>query len=57
MTAERSRPSCATTSAPRGVSQTLLVVGEKDRTVVGKARLPPRLRAVAGNYPELGRKV
>jgi len=35
---------------------TLLVIGDKDRTVVGKARLPPELRSVAGNYPELGRK-
>ena len=35
---------------------TLLVIGDKDRTVVGKARLPPQLRAVAGNHPELGRK-
>jgi pimeloyl-ACP methyl ester carboxylesterase len=35
---------------------TLLIVGEADRTVVGKARLSPEMKQVAGNYPELGRK-
>jgi pimeloyl-ACP methyl ester carboxylesterase len=35
---------------------TLLIVGQADRTVVGKNRLPPELKNVAGNYPELGRK-
>lgn len=35
---------------------TLLVIGQADRTVVGKNRLPPALRSVAGRYPELGRK-
>jgi len=35
---------------------TLLMVGQLDRTVVGKNRLPPELKSVAGNYPELGRK-
>jgi pimeloyl-ACP methyl ester carboxylesterase len=35
---------------------TLLIIGQADRTVVGKNRLPPELKNVAGNYPELGRK-
>jgi pimeloyl-ACP methyl ester carboxylesterase len=35
---------------------TLLVIGQADRTVVGKNRLPPALLSVAGQYPELGRK-
>jgi pimeloyl-ACP methyl ester carboxylesterase len=36
--------------------KTLLVIGQSDRTVVGKARLPKALLPVAGQYPELGRK-
>jgi pimeloyl-ACP methyl ester carboxylesterase len=35
---------------------TLLIIGQADRTVVGKNRLPPGLEFVAGQYPELGRK-
>ncbi len=35
---------------------TLLIIGQDDRTVVGKNRLPSSLRSVAGQYPELGRK-
>jgi pimeloyl-ACP methyl ester carboxylesterase len=35
---------------------TLLIIGQADRTVVGKNRLPPALQSVAGQYPELGRK-
>jgi pimeloyl-ACP methyl ester carboxylesterase len=35
---------------------TLLVIGQADRTVVGKARLPKELLAKAGQYPELGRQ-
>ena len=35
---------------------TLLIIGQADRTVVGKNRLPPNLQSVAGQYPELGRK-
>jgi len=35
---------------------TLLIIGQADRTVVGKNRLPPSLLSVAGQYPELGRK-
>jgi pimeloyl-ACP methyl ester carboxylesterase len=34
---------------------TLLIIGQSDRTVVGKNRLPASLQAVAGQYPELGR--
>ena len=36
--------------------KTLLVIGQSDRTVVGKGRLPKALLSVAGQYPELGRK-
>jgi len=35
---------------------TLVIIGQADRTVVGKNRLPPGLQSVAGQYPELGRK-
>jgi pimeloyl-ACP methyl ester carboxylesterase len=35
---------------------TLLLIGQADRTVVGKNRLPPALHSIAGQYPELGRK-
>ena len=35
---------------------TLLIIGQADRTVVGKNRLPASLQSVAGQYPELGRK-
>ncbi len=35
---------------------TMLIIGQDDRTVVGKNRLPARLLTVAGQYPELGRK-
>jgi pimeloyl-ACP methyl ester carboxylesterase len=35
---------------------TLLIIGQDDRTVIGKNRLPPALQSVAGQYPELGRK-
>lgn len=35
---------------------TLLIIGQDDRTVVGKSRLPANLKSVAGQYPELGRK-
>ena len=36
---------------------TMLIIGQDDRTVVGKNRLPPNLLPVAGQYPELGRKM
>ena len=35
---------------------TLIVVGQNDRTVVGKGKLPEALRRSAGNYPELGKQ-
>jgi pimeloyl-ACP methyl ester carboxylesterase len=35
---------------------TLLIIGQDDRTVVGKNRLRPQLQSVAGQYPTLGRK-
>jgi pimeloyl-ACP methyl ester carboxylesterase len=35
---------------------TLLIIGQDDRTVVGKNRLPVSLISVAGQYPDLGRK-
>jgi len=34
----------------------LVIIGQADRTVVGKNRLPASLQSVAGQYPELGRK-
>ena len=35
---------------------TLLIIGHEDRTVPGKARLSPEMKAVAGDYPKLGKK-
>lgn len=35
---------------------TLLVIGQEDRTVVGKAKVPPELLPKLGQYPELGKK-
>lgn len=37
-------------------ARTLLIIGQADRTVVGKARVKKELLPLAGNYPELGRK-
>ncbi len=37
-------------------TKTLLVIGQADRTVVGKARVKKDLLASVGQYPELGRK-
>jgi len=34
---------------------TLLVIGQEDRTVVGKSRAPKEVVGKLGNYPELGR--
>jgi pimeloyl-ACP methyl ester carboxylesterase len=36
---------------------TLLVIGQQDRTAIGKDRVTPDVAATMGNYPELGRKV
>jgi pimeloyl-ACP methyl ester carboxylesterase len=35
---------------------TLLVIGQRDRTAVGKAWAPAEAKAKLGNYPELGRR-
>jgi len=37
-------------------TRTLLVIGQSDRTVVGKARVKKELLPQVGQYPELGRK-
>jgi pimeloyl-ACP methyl ester carboxylesterase len=37
-------------------TKTLLIIGQADRTVVGKARVKKELLSMAGQYPELGRK-
>jgi pimeloyl-ACP methyl ester carboxylesterase len=34
---------------------TLLIVGDKDTTALGKDLAPPEARAKLGNYPELGK--
>ena len=36
---------------------TLLVIGQADRTAIGKDRVAPEVAATMGNYPELGRLV
>jgi len=41
---------------PKLAMPTLLIIGQADRTAVGKAQMAPAQRAVAGNYPELGRR-
>lgn len=35
---------------------TLLIIGHEDRTVPGKARLSPEMKATAGDYPRLAEK-
>ena len=37
-------------------AKTLLIIGQADRTVVGKARVKKDLLSMVGQYPELGRK-
>jgi pimeloyl-ACP methyl ester carboxylesterase len=34
---------------------TLLMIGQKDTTAIGKDAAPPAVRAQIGHYPELGR--
>jgi pimeloyl-ACP methyl ester carboxylesterase len=34
---------------------TLLMIGQKDTTAIGKDRAPPEMAKALGNYPELGR--
>jgi pimeloyl-ACP methyl ester carboxylesterase len=41
---------------PQVERPTLLVIGQEDRTVVGKAKVPPALLPKLGQYPELGKK-
>ncbi len=40
----------------RIAAPTLLIIGHEDRTVPGKARLSPEMKAIAGDYPKLGKK-
>ncbi len=35
---------------------TLLIIGQQDRTALGKARVSPQVRATLGQYPKLGRQ-
>ena len=35
---------------------TVLIIGQKDTTAIGKDRAPPELAKALGNYPDLGRK-
>jgi pimeloyl-ACP methyl ester carboxylesterase len=35
---------------------TLLMIGDKDNTAIGKEFAPPEIRATLGNYPELARR-
>jgi pimeloyl-ACP methyl ester carboxylesterase len=35
---------------------TLLIIGQRDRTAIGKDMAPKELQATMGNYPELGRQ-
>jgi pimeloyl-ACP methyl ester carboxylesterase len=37
-------------------AKTLLVIGQSDRTVVGKARVSKEMLPTVGQYPALGRK-
>jgi pimeloyl-ACP methyl ester carboxylesterase len=48
------QPVCHEFSAIK--AKTLLVIGQSDRTVVGKARVRKELLALVGQYPELGRR-
>ena len=41
---------------PRLRAPTLLVIGQSDRTTLGRGALPPDLLATLGRYPELGRR-
>lgn len=36
---------------------TLLIIGQRDRTALGKAAVPEETRRTMGNYPELGKSV
>jgi pimeloyl-ACP methyl ester carboxylesterase len=41
---------------PRVAVPTLLVIGQSDRTTLGRGSLPPEVLATLGRYPELGRR-
>jgi pimeloyl-ACP methyl ester carboxylesterase len=41
---------------PRIGAPTLLVIGQADRTTLGRGTLPPEVLATLGRYPELGRQ-
>jgi hypothetical protein len=36
--------------------KTLLIVGDKDNTAIGKQRSPPAVQAILGNYRTLGKE-
>ena len=38
-------------------AHTLLIIGQKDTTAIGKAWAPPAAKARLGHYPELGRQI
>ena len=40
---------------PKLAPRTLLIIGQADRTALGKAQMTPAVRAAAGDYPRLGR--
>ncbi|NML36085.1 alpha/beta hydrolase [Chitinophaga sp. G-6-1-13] len=40
---------------PNIQAPTLLIIGQRDRTALGKANVPPDIRKTLGNYPELGK--
>jgi pimeloyl-ACP methyl ester carboxylesterase len=41
---------------PRLAVPTLLVIGQSDRTTLGRGALPPEVLATLGRYPELGKR-
>jgi pimeloyl-ACP methyl ester carboxylesterase len=41
---------------PRIGAPTLLVIGQADRTTLGRGMLPPEVLATMGRYPELGKQ-
>lgn len=41
---------------PRIAVPTVLMIGERDTTAIGKDRAPPEVAATLGNYPELARE-
>ncbi len=41
---------------PQVKAKTLLIIGQADRTVVGKARVPKEMLDKVGQYPELGKE-